>query len=106
MSIEPFLRDTTQLLILDPIDYDESIRVMVYLISNHPISVPLKKIPNPPISLRLLHTVFERIKIYNNVLETKFTDDIIVSIHKSTFLKVIGVAENPEDFKVEEPMTE
>lgn len=79
---------------------------MVELIFHHPIFVPLTKIPNPPIPLRLLHTTFERIEIDNDILETKIIGDRIVPIHKSTFLKAIGVAKDIENFKVEEPTTE
>lgn len=81
-SIEPFLRDTTHLFSLDPMDYDDSIRVMIEFISRHPISVPLTKIPDPPLPFRLLHTAFERIRIEDDILETVISDDRIVAIHK------------------------
>ena len=90
-STEPFLRDTTQLLSLDPKDYDESIRFMIEFISRHPIIVPLMKISNPPIPLRLLHTAFDRIKIEDRVLEIRITRDRIVLVPKQMFLRAIGI---------------
>lgn len=106
MTTKPFIRETSQLFSLDLNDYDESIRVMIEFIAHRPIVVPLTKIPDPPIPFSLLHTTFEPIKIHNGTLETKITRDRIVPIHKSTFLKAIGVAENPEDFIIQESMTE
>ena len=76
---------------------------MIEFIAHHLIVVPLTKIPEPPIPLRLIHTTFRCIKIVNDVLETKITCDRIVHVYKSTFLKVIGVKENPYNFKVQEP---
>lgn len=84
-------------------DYDEFIRVMIEFISWHPISIPLTKIPDPPLPIRLLHKAFERVKIDNNVLETVICSDHFVVVHKKTFLKAIGMPENPENFKVQEP---
>lgn len=87
-------------------NYDESIRVMIKLISLHPISVPLTEIPDPPIPLRLLYTTFDRINIEYGVLETRITSDRIIPVHKSTFLKAIGISENPKGFKSQERLTE
>lgn len=86
-STKPFLRDTTQLFSLDPMDHDESIWVMIEFIAHHPISVPLTKILELPIPLRLLHISIDRIKIENDILETWMTSDHIVPAHKSTFCK-------------------
>lgn len=106
MTTKPFLRDTTQLFSLDPNDYDESIRVKIDFIAHLLIVVPLTKIPDPPIPVHLHHTSYKCIKIYNGILETKITWDRIIPIHQWTFLKAIGVKENPTNFTVEEPMTE
>ena len=76
-SPEPFLRDTIQLFSLNPMDYDESIRVMIEFIAHHPISIPLTKVPETALPLHLLHTTFTRIKIDNDVLEFKITGDRI-----------------------------
>lgn len=43
-STEPFLRNTTKLFLMDPMDYDKSIRVMIEFIAHQPISIPLTKI--------------------------------------------------------------
>ena len=80
--------------------------MIIEFIAHHPIVVPLSKVPDPPIPLSLLHLAFDRINIEDGVLETCITGDQIVPIHKSTFLKVIGVAENPPNFTVQEPTTE
>ena len=104
--LEPFLMDTTQLFSLNLEDYDESVRVMIKFIMNHPIFVPLTKVPKPPLPLHLLHTAFTRINIDDIVLETKITSDRIVPVHKSTFLRAIGVKENTKGFKVQEPTLE
>ena len=85
-SIETFLRDTTQIFSIDPMDFDEPIRVMIEFIAQYQIAVPLTKIPEPPIPFRLHRTAFEHIKIENDILETKIPGDRIVPIHKSTFL--------------------
>lgn len=103
MSSEPFLRDTTHLFSLDPNDYYESVCVMIEFIANHPLSTPLTKIQDPPTPLCLLHATFEQIKIDKDVHETKITGDRIMRVHESTFLKAIGVKENLENFKVQEP---
>ena len=103
---EPFLHDTTQLFSLDPMDYDESIRVMIELIYRHPIAIPLTKIHNPPIPLRLLHTAFDRIMIEDGVLEIKKTGDRIVPVSKQTFLRTIRIPEDPKGFTVQEPSSE
>lgn len=105
-STEPFLRDTTQIFSLDPMDYVESIRVIIEFISCHPIGVPLTKIHDPPIPFYLLHIAFDRINIEDGVLETRITGDCIVPVHKSTFLKAIGIPENHKGFKVQEPTFE
>ena len=97
---EPFLHDTTQLFSLDSMDYDESIRVMIDFISRHPIYVPLTKISDPPIPLCLLHTAFDIIKIEDGVLEIRITGDYIIPVSKKTFLRDIGITENPKGFTV------
>lgn len=79
---------------------------MIEFISRHPITVPLKKVPDPPIPLRILHTVFERFKIKDGVLEIKTTGNWIVPVSKQTFLKPIWISKNPKDFKVQEPSSE
>lgn len=84
-------------------DYDESIWVMIEFISRHPIAVPLTKIPDPPLPLRLLHTEFEKVRIENNVLETMISGEWIFTVHKKIFLDMIGMPENPKGFKVQEP---
>ena len=66
---EPFQRDTTQLFSINPLDYDESIRVMIGFIANHPISIPLTKIPEPPLPLHHLHRAFTCIKLEDGTLE-------------------------------------
>lgn len=106
LSTEPFIRDTTQLFSLNPMDYDEIIRVMIEFIAHHPISIPLTQFPDPPIPLRLPHKTFDRIKFKNDVRETRITGDHIVPVHKSTFLKAIGIPKNPEGFNFEEPSVE
>lgn len=95
-----------QIFSLDPMDFDEPIRVMIEFIAHHPIVLPLTKIAEPPIPLCFLHISFEHINIVDDVLETKITGDRIVHVYKSTLLKVIGVKENPPKFKVQEPTTE
>lgn len=102
-STELILRKTIQLFSLVPLDYNESVRIMIQFISIHPIAIPLKKIPNPNFPLRLLHRAFVRIKIEDGILEVKITTDRIVLLHKSTFLRAIGVAEDPQGFLVQEP---
>ena len=87
-------------------DYDESIRVMTEFISHHPIAVQLMKTPNPQLPLQILHTAFERIKIEDDVLDTKITGDMIVLVNKQTFLKAIGIPKNPKGFQVHEPTSE
>lgn len=82
VSTEPFVRETTQLFSMDPNDYDESIQVMIKFIAHHPISVPLTRILDPPIPLSLLNIAFDRIKIENDVLETRITGHNIVLVHK------------------------
>lgn len=103
MSTEPFLRDTTQLFSLDTMDYDESIRIMIEFIAHHPIAVHLTKITDPPIPFCPFHTAFERLRIENDVLETKFTSNRIVHVHKSKFLKTIDNTEDLENFKFKNP---
>lgn len=72
-------------------DYDEYVRIIAEFISHHPIDVPLTKIPNPDFPLRLFLKTFERVKIENGVLEVRIIDDRIMHVHKSIFLKVIGI---------------
>lgn len=79
-------------------DYDEFVRIKIEFISHHPIVVPLTKIPNPNVPLRLLHNAFERMKIEDDVLEVKITNNRIVLVHKATFLRANGIAENPKGF--------
>lgn len=45
-------------------------------------------------------------KIEDGVLEVMITDYRIALVHKATFLKEIGISENPKDFCVQEPMSE
>ena len=104
-SPRPFLRDITQLFSINPLDFDEPIRVMIEFLTNHPIFIPLTEILDPPLPLILLHTAFTRIKINNGVLERKIIGDRIVPIHKPIFLKAISVNEDREGFKVQEPAT-
>ena len=87
-------------------DFDEPIRVLTEFIAHHPMSIPCTKIPEPPLPFPLLLIAFERFRIHNHVLETKITGDRIVPIHKSTFIKAIGVTENPKGFNVLEQSTE
>lgn len=76
---------------------------MIEFISLYPITIPLTKNPNPPIPVRLLHTDFDRIKIEDGVLEIRINGDRIVLVSKQTFLKVIGIPENPKGFTIQEP---
>lgn len=88
-------------------DFEEPVRVMIEFIAYHPISIPLTKVPEPPLPLTLLHTAFTRIKLDTGILETKIIGDRIVPIQKSTFLREISVKENhPKGFKVQEPKNE
>ena len=72
---------------------------MIEFISHHPIAVPFTKTPNPKLLLSIIHKALERIKIENDVLETKLVTDRIVLVHKKTFLNVIGILENPKVFE-------
>lgn len=62
-SIEPILKDTTQLFSLDPNNYDYYVRVIIEFISCHPIAVPWTKVPNPNFPPHFPHEAFEQIKI-------------------------------------------
>lgn len=44
---------------------------MIEFISHDPITIPLTKIPNRKLPLRILDKAFERIKIKDDVLEVK-----------------------------------
>ena len=87
-------------------DDDESIRVMIEFISHHPISVPLTNIPGPTNPLRLLHTAVDRIKIKDRVPKVTITGNRIIPVSKQTFLRAIGIPENPKVFTVQEPSSE
>lgn len=100
-STEPILRETSQILSLNSIDYDELIHVMIEFISQHPIVVPVTKTPDPQLPLSILHKAFERIKIENDIIETKLIGDKIVPMHKKTFLKAIGIPKNPKAFHIQ-----
>lgn len=99
-STELILRETAQLFSLDIVDYNNYVRIMIYFISCHPIILPLTEILNPNFHLRILHKVFEHVKIEVEFLEVKITGDRIVSVHKVTFLIAIGFKENPKGFQV------
>lgn len=71
---------------------------MIEFISRHPIVIPLTKIPNPNFPLRLLHKSFELVNFEDEVFEVKITDNRTVHVHKATFLREIGVVENPQGF--------
>lgn len=45
-------------------------------------------------------------KIEKFVLEVKIINDRIVVVHKATFIKAIGIPENPNGFQVHEPSSE
>ncbi|KAL7618681.1 hypothetical protein Lser_V15G04364 [Lactuca serriola] len=92
------LRDTTQLFSLNPNDFDESVRVMIEFISIHPIHVPLTKIPNPKFPLSLLELAFKRVLVKDDCIEVTIIDDRVATVTKSTFLRAVGVDENPEGF--------
>ena len=87
-------------------DYDKYIRVMIEFIANHLNSIPLTIVPEPPRPLHHLHRAITTIKEEDDVVETKIIGDIIVPIYKSTFLKAIGVKENPIGFTVQERTAE
>lgn len=76
---------------------------MIKFIANHPISIPLTKILDPPLPLHHLHRAFTSIRLVIGVLETTIIGDRILPIYKSTFLKAIGMKANPKGFKVIEP---
>lgn len=87
-------------------DYDECMRILIEFISLHSIDVPITKIYNTNFPFRLLHKAFSRVNIKDGVLEVMITDDSIVVVHKSTFLKAIGFTENPKCFRVHKPTSE
>ena len=103
---EPFLCTTNDLYSINTLDYDEPIRLMIEFIAKHPISIPLAKIPKPPLALHHLPHAFTSIRLKDDTLETTIIGDRIVPIYKSTFLKAIGVKSNPRGFIVVEPTTE
>ena len=79
---------------------------MIEFNANHRISIPLTKIPEPPLTLHHLHRAFTSIRLQDGTLDTRIIGDRIVSIYKLTFFKAIGVKENLKGFKVVEPTTE
>lgn len=56
------LKDIFQLFSLNPNDFNKSVRVMIELISLLPILIPLTKIPNSKLSLRLLELSVKHVK--------------------------------------------
>lgn len=72
-------------------DYEESIQVTIEFNSRHPIAIPLTKMPDPPLPLRLLHIAFEHVKLEEDILEKVISGDHIVPVRKKTFLDAIGM---------------
>lgn len=103
---EPLLRDTTQLFSLNPLDYDDSIRIMIEFLAHHPLSNPLTKIPDPPLHLSHIHRAFNSIKLEDDVLLNFLLDDLPIPVYKATFHRAIGISPNAPGFKVLEPTAE
>lgn len=79
---------------------------MIEFIFRHPISIPLTKIHDPPVPLRLLHTTFERMWLEDDVLEKINSGNRIILVYEKSFPATLMMRENPRGFKVSEPTTE